>query len=452
MTGSDDHNPRIQDTGRPDPSGPVSSNERTVTHRQPGANRSGLASPETPDEPSAREHPVVPLVYPADGVPEVVADERRLIGAASAIAQGTGPVAIDAERASGHRYGQRAYLVQLRRAGAGTWLVDPAACPDLTPLAEAIGDAEWVLHAATQDLPCLAEVGLRPQRLFDTELAARLAGLPRVGLGATVEHYLGLSLAKEHSAVDWSRRPLPEPWLRYAALDVEVLVDLRDAVAADLQQQGKLEWANEEFDALLSFAGPPMRVDPWRRTSGLHRVRRRRGMAIVRELWFVRDRIARRRDVSPGRVLPDAALVGLALDPPKDAADLTTRRELRPIARSPLIWLEAIDKALAGPEDALPPLTVPSTGPPAPRLWPDRDPVAAARLAHVRDALAAYAATRCVPVENLLTPDLLRRVVWTPPEDLDASGFAGALRAGGAREWQVAVVAPILAAAADAHP
>ena len=178
-----------------------------------------------------------PLLFPADGVPEVVIDERQLMAAAAAIARGTGPVALDAERASGHRYGQRAYLVQLRRAGSGTWLFDPAACPDLSPVADAIGDAEWVLHAATQDLACLAEVGLRPKRLFDTELGGRLAGLPRVGLGAAVEHYLGLSLAKEHSAVDWSRRPLPEPWLRYAALDVEVLVDLRDAIAADLTEQ-----------------------------------------------------------------------------------------------------------------------------------------------------------------------------------------------------------------------
>ena len=394
----------------------------------------------------------IPLLFPADGVPDVVADERRLMAAAEAIGAGTGPVAIDAERASGHRYGQRAYLVQLRRAGSGTWLLDPAACPDLSPVARAIGDAEWVLHAATQDLPCLAEVGLRPKRLFDTELGARLAGLPRVGLGTAVEHYLGLSLAKEHSAVDWSRRPLPEPWLRYAALDVEVLVQLRDAVEADLADQGKIDWATEEFDALLQFTGPAPRIDPWRRTSGMHRVRRRRGIAVLRELWFVRDRIAQRRDVSPGRVLSDAALVGLAVDPPKDAAAFAIRRELRGISRGPRVWLEAIDKALALPEEALPPLTLPSSGPPPPRLWADRDPVAAARLAYARDAMAAYATERAVPVENLLTPDLLRRVLWTPPDDLDAAGFAGALRAGGAREWQVHVVGPILAAAAHEHP
>jgi ribonuclease D len=250
---------------------------------------------------SPRDRKETPAVS-ADGVPEVVIDERQLMAAAAAIARGTGPVALDAERASGHRYGQRAYLVQLRRAGSGTWLFDPAACPDLSPVAEAIGDAEWVLHAATQDLACLAEVGLRPQRLFDTELGGRLAGLPRVGLGAAVEHYLGLSLAKEHSAVDWSRRPLPEPWLRYAALDVEVLVDLRDAIADDLTEQGMGEWAAQEFDSLLSFTVSG-RGSTRGRTSGMHKIRRRRESPSSAALVRPRpDRPTSRR--VPGRCCP----------------------------------------------------------------------------------------------------------------------------------------------------
>ena len=303
----------------------------------------GHTDDETPD--AVAEEPerlLTPLLAPSEGVPDVVVDERRLVEAGRAIAAGTGPVAVDAERASGHRYGQKAYLVQLRRAGSGTWLIDPVACPDLGPVADGIGDAEWVLHAATQDLPCLAQIGLRPVHLFDTELGARLVGLPRVGLGAAVEHYLGLSLAKEHSAVDWSTRPLPEPWLRYAALDVEVLVELRDAIAADLESQGKSEWAREEFDALLDFEGPPVRVDPWRRTSGMHRVRKRRGIALVKELWITRDRIAERRDTSPGRVLPDSVIVELANLAPTTAEEMAEVRELRPARRNAKVWLDAI--------------------------------------------------------------------------------------------------------------
>jgi ribonuclease D len=398
------------------------------------------------------ERPLTPLLAPRDGVPDVVVDERRLVEAARAIAGGTGPVAVDAERASGHRYGQKAYLVQLRRAGSGTWLIDPMACPDLGPVADGIGDTEWVLHAATQDLPCLAQVGLRPPKLFDTELGARLVGLPRVGLGAAVEHYLGLSLAKEHSAVDWSTRPLPEPWLRYAALDVEVLVELRDAVAADLEAQGKTQWAEEEFDALLDFEGPPIRVDPWRRTSGMHRIRKRRGLATVKELWLTRDRIAERRDTSPGRVLPDSVIVELASLTPTTLEELNEVRELRPARRNAKVWLDAVRRAQRLPESALPPITLPGTGPPPARAWTERDPVAAARLAQAREELAAFGREHSVPVENLLTPDVLRRLLWTPPADLSEAGIAAGLTALGARPWQVGIAAPIVARACTDHP
>ena len=404
-----------------------------------------------PDD-TAAEPALVPLDMPAEGVPDVVVDERRLLEAARAIAAGQGPVAIDAERASGYRYGQRAYLVQIRRQGSGTWLIDPIACPDLAPVAEAIGDAEWVLHAATQDLPCLAEVGLRPARLFDTELGGRLVGLPRVGLAAVVEHYLGLSLAKEHSAVDWSTRPLPEPWLRYAALDVEVLVQVRDAVAADLAAQGKVEWARQEFDALTRFQGPPVRTEPWRRTSGMHRIRSRRGAALVRELWQARDAIAVERDVSPGRVIPDAGLIELATRAPTSPADLGDGPTSRATRRYQRQWIAAVRRALALPESELPLLTLRADGPPPARAWADRDPVAGARLAQARATLAELAAAHSMPVENLLSPDALRRVLWTPPEPADAEAVAAALRGLGARPWQVELAAPIVVEVIEAHP
>jgi len=411
----------------------------------------------TPSEPVATAavepapaEALTPLDAPADGVPDVVADERRLLEAADAIRSGEGPVALDAERASGYRYGQRAYLVQLRREGSGTWLIDPIAVPDLSPVGDAIGGAEWILHAATQDLPCLAEVGLRPRQLFDTELAGRLLGLPRVGLAAVVEHYLGLSLAKEHSAVDWSTRPLPEPWLLYAALDVEVLVELRNLMGVDLARQGKAGWAREEFEALLDFTGPGQRVDPWRRTSGMHKVRQRRGAAIVRELWETRDHIAMDRDVSPGRVMPDAVLVELAMAAPKGTHDLP--RGHRAIQRYQRQWLDAVRRAQAIPEADLPPLTLRSDGPPPQRAWADRDPVAAERLTAARAALTAFAEEHVIPVENVMSPDPLRRVIWTPPADRSAEGFKAALAALGARQWQVDIVAPMVAAAFAQHP
>lgn len=379
----------------------------------------------------------------------MIADDASLARTIAAFAAGTGPVAVDAERASGYRYGQRAYLVQLRREGAGTALIDPVACPDLSGLGTAISGAEWVLHAATQDLPCLREIGMVPTRIFDTELAGRLAGFPRVGLGAMVEGVLGYVLEKGHSAVDWSTRPLPEPWLRYAALDVELLVDLRDALEKELERQGKLEWARQEFDAIASAPPPEPRKDPWRRTSGMHKVRRRRQMAVVRELWEARDRAAQRRDISPGKVLSDAAIVEAALALPSSAHALASlngfghrmgRRQLEQ-------WQAAVDRAKALPDARLPQPGQPVTGPPPPRAWADKDPAAAARLSSARAAVSALAEQLNMPQENLITPDTVRRVCWEPPKTVDAESVGAALAGYGARPWQVEQVTSALVAA-----
>ncbi|MER7843585.1 ribonuclease D [Kitasatospora sp. NPDC096077] len=391
----------------------------------------------------------VPLLEPKEGIPPVVADEQALAATVAAFAAGTGPVAVDAERASGYRYGQRAYLIQLRRSGAGSALIDPIACPDLSGLGAAIADAEWVVHAATQDLPCLAEVGMRPARLFDTELAGRIAGFARVGLGPMTENVLGLSLAKEHSAVDWSTRPLPEPWLRYAALDVEVLVELRDALEQELDAQGKLDWALEEFASIAAAPRPAPRTDPWRRTSQLHKVRRRRQLAVVRELWLARDRMAQERDVSPGRVLSDAAIVNAALAMPLNIAALQAVQGFGPrLHRRQLDqWLAAVQRGREVPENQLPPAAAPHDGPPPPRAWAEKDPVAAARLSGARAAVSELAERHHLPAENLITPDLVRRVSWEPPAEPGTDGVAAALRRLGARQWQVDLVAPAVAAA-----
>ncbi|WP_318214870.1 ribonuclease D [Streptomyces sp. SCL15-6] len=396
---------------------------------------------------SASQAPI-PLLEPREGVPPVIADAAALAEVTAAFAAGSGPVAVDAERASGYRYGQRAYLVQLRRQGAGTALIDPVACPDLSELGAAISGVEWVLHAATQDLPCLREIGMVPTRLFDTELAGRLAGFPRVGLGAMVENVLGFVLEKGHSAVDWSTRPLPDPWLRYAALDVELLVDLRDSLEKELDRQGKLEWARQEFDAIASAPPPEPRKEPWRRTSGMHKVRRRRQLAVVRELWQTRDRIAQRRDVSPGKVLGDAAIVEAALALPANAHALGALGGFGRVNRRQLEqWQAAVDRAKSLTESQLPQPGQPVTGPPPPRAWADKDPAAAARLAAARAGVTALAEQLNMPQENLITPDTVRRVCWEPPKPADRETVAAALAGHGARPWQVEQVTPVLVTA-----
>ncbi|WP_376777772.1 HRDC domain-containing protein [Kibdelosporangium persicum] len=409
----------------------------------------------TPGNPPSDQPEPIPLVEPAGGTPPVVTQPAELRRAAAALAAGDGPVAIDTERASGYRYSQRAYLVQLRREGAGTYLVDPVALNDeVDPLIEALDGTEWVLHAASQDLPCLAELGLRPGKLFDTELAGRLAGFDRVALGTLVERVLGYRLEKGHGAADWSRRPLPREWLNYAALDVELLVPLRDALEAELASQGKLDWALQEFEALRDAPTPEPRKEPWRRTSGIHRARGARALAFVRALWEVRDTIARERDVAPGRVLPDSAIVDAAVAAPLDETALVKLPVFRGRSQRRLAgtWARALKAAAQLPRNELPDPSPQQDGPPPPNRWADKDPAAAARLSAARAGLSALAETLRLPVENMVQPDLVRRICWTPPAAIDVDGTAAALRAGGAREWQVELVAELLSKALHATP
>ena len=376
-------------------------------------------------------------------MPPMVTTSEALQRTITALRAGTGPVAVDAERAHGFRYSQRAYLIQLRRAGAGTHLVDPISLgqpADLSALGAAISDAEWVIHAANQDLRCLYEVGLVPKTLFDTELAARLLGYPRVALATMIEELLGVRLLKEHSASDWSHRPLPTEWLVYAALDVELLIELRERLAARLIETGKWQWAEQEFAALVAGAGisPEPRRDPWRRTSGIHHVHTRRGLAYVAELWYTRDAIAQQLDKAPSRILPDAAITELAAHKHPDRATLRkisafSRRQAK---RAEASWLEALDVVAQMPESELPPMHLPNNGPPQSRMWPAKNPGAAARLAAVRDALQAIAEQYELPTENLITPDHLRRLAWRPPSPVTEESVDEVLAGLGTRPWQ----------------
>ena len=267
---------------------------------------------------------VTPLITPRHGVPEVISNESDFEKLIAQLLNGSGPLAIDAERASGYRYSQRAYLIQIYRENGGLHLIDPIPLKD-SKLWEKFNKEfsayEWVIHASTQDLPCLIEIGLKPELLFDTELGARIAGCDRVGLGPLAESLLELQLAKEHSAVDWSIRPLRPEWITYAALDVDILLDIRNEVEKLLVEQNKLNWAKQDFASILKgyqsyvFSDTP-KPDRWRRTSGMHKVRDRLTMAIVRDFWFSRDELAREIDLAPGRVLGDDAIIELATKRP----------------------------------------------------------------------------------------------------------------------------------------
>jgi len=413
---------------------------------------------ESPASADEAADPAVLLREPRDGTPEPLTTRNQLAAAAAGLAAGHGPVAVDAERASGYRYSQRAYLVQLRRAGFGTVLIDPIDLPDLSALNDALADAEWILHAANQDLACLAELGMRPRRLFDTELIGRLLGSERVALGTMVEQYLGVSLEKGHSAADWSTRPLPHDWLNYAALDVELLIELREVLAAELDRTGKRDWAEQECQAVLQAPAPAPRADPWRRTSGIHGLRNRRQLAVVQSLWEARDALAVERDIAPGRILPDSAIVAAVKANPKRPADLTAL----PVFGGPRqrrqasYWFQALLHGRDLAEDQLPAILQLSNDPeamPTPSRWRDKDPQAAIRLAACKDVVAAAAAEHRVLSQNLLAGEVIRRLAWRSVSPLTEEAVRTRLADLGARPWQADLVAgPLVTALTPAIP
>jgi ribonuclease D len=368
---------------------------------------------------------------------DVITDAAGLAAAADALAAGTGPVAVDVERASGFRYSQRAYLIQVYRRGAGVFLIDPPAVGDLSPLQEAIGGITWILHAASQDLPSLREEHLEPPQIFDTELAARLLGHERVGLGAVVEDTWGSP----------SRRRIPrrigrpvrcQPWLEYAALDVLHLVDVFEVLRDELEEQGKTDIAAQEFETVRTRPVKPAREEPWRRLSGLHTVRGRRALAIARALWIAR-RSTREQDTSPGRLVPDRALVAVVIADPKTKQDLARVKDFTGRAsRSQLDrWWAAIEAGRADP--ALPAERASGDGMPPPRAWAERNPAADLRLKAARPLVEQLAVDLRMPTENLLTPTLASGRV--APAEIDAASIGEALAAHGARPWQIETTA-----------
>lgn len=379
----------------------------------------------------------------------LVETAEELEEAVQTLAAANGPFAVDAERASGFKYSQRAYLVQIYRAGSPIYLIDPAAiAPDADPkpfagLSELMKSEAWILHAASQDIPCLRELGLTATSLFDTELGSRIAGLDRVGLGAVTESLLGVRLAKEHSAVDWSTRPLANDWLNYAALDVDVLFDLWAAVEAVLIERNKLEWAKQEFAATLLAQPKPAKVDKWRGMTGLHEVKDAKKLAIARELWSAREALAIKLDVSPGRLIPDSSIVNVVKETPKSKPQLAGNRSfVGRASRSYLdTWWKAIEDGLNSRD--LPPIKVAATGMPNHRIWPTRFPDADRRLKIIRPLIADLGEKHGIPVENILTPDFLRNICFEPPA-FDIAAVASALRALGARDWQIELTGQLI--------
>jgi ribonuclease D len=407
----------------------------------------------------SEEKVAIPLLQPSAGTPEIIDTEDSFREAIEQLGRGSGPFAVDAERASGFRYSARAYLIQIKRTDGGLHLIDPIAFGPghqlFSQLNALLNSDEVILHASTQDLPCLRELGINPVKLFDTELAGRIAGLPRVGLGPLLQSIMGVLLAKEHSAADWSARPLPKDWLTYAALDVELLVELRNHMYTILQDAKKLPWVEEEFASILNAPPAPPRVDPWRRTSGMHKIKRRDQLAVIRSLWIARDEVAAKLDIAAGKLLNDSAIVELAIAVPTNKKEFEKCLRLLGLRARWLenlqLWLDSIAAAVALPEDQWPTMRTNADTLPPIKLWRDKFPEKFAPLSHARASIELIAQENQIPVENLITPEHVRRVCWKPPigatSTLSVSEVEKALAELGARQWQIDLVAPALAAA-----
>ena len=403
------------------------------------------------------------LTAPEGGTPKVIENETEFSRALQELTGGTGPIAIDAERASGFKYSSRAYLIQLNRRNGGLHLLDPIALqnsPLIAKLSDLISQNESIIHASSQDLPCLREFGIHPKKLFDTELGSRIAGFPKVGLAPLCENLLEISLAKEHSAVDWSIRPLRSEWLDYAALDVAVLIDLRDKVEATLRDSNKLAWAEEEFAASLEAELLKPRPEPWRRTSGMHQIRSRFELAIIRSLWQARDEIAKNIDLAPGRLLNDAVIIELARNKPKKREELLDLPIVKMRIRSEIQisyidrWLSVLNEAYDISEENWPEMRARGDSLPAPRIWREKFPIANAQLQHVRRNLTEISEKYSIPQENLLSPEILKRVIFDSGKEevmsyseSQVSEIRSKLRELGARNWQVDIVADAIARA-----
>jgi ribonuclease D len=170
----------------------------------------------------------------------------------------------------------------------------------------------------------------------------------------------------------------------------------------------------------------------------------------VRALWEARDQLAQRRDVTPGRIIPDSAIVAAAQAMPEDRDSLLAVKGFhgRGAERYASRWAAALREVAAMDEAELPTRAPRSDGPPLPRAWADRDPTAARRLSLARAALGKLAEEQGLPVENVLTPDYLRRVLWTPPATRDPESLATAVDAVlselGARPWQIELAGPVV--------
>jgi ribonuclease D len=338
-------------------------------------------------------------------------------------------LAVDTEAASFHRHRDRVYLLQLSTRSE-TWLIDPLSVASLTGFGELLADPgiEFVFHDADYDLRLLGlEFDVRVTRLFDTRVAAQFLNEPAIGLAALLHKYLGIKIDKQFQRADWSIRPLTPPMLGYAAMDTAHLPALRDILHAKLRERGRLSWVEEECELLTRVRWPEPELPAVQalNVKGTSTFSPR-SLAIFRELYVWRTRMAESLDRAAFRIVGNDALLAMATAPPRDLAGLSrirgVGREL--VARNGPELLAAIRKAEALSETDLPRRARP------PRHRPD--PLYEKRLERLKD-LRVQLAAKFELAPGLLCPNwLLESIARAAP--VDEASLTQVL---GIRRWQL---------------
>lgn len=407
---------------------------------------------------------------PREGTPEVLSHPKDIRAAAKRLADGTGWLAVDTERASAYRYDDRAFLLQFRRRGAGTILIDPEfGRAAMTELGACINELTWVIHAAPSDLPCLAALGLYPRKVIDTELAARMLGLERVNLAALSQNLLGVGLAKGHGKEDWSTRPLPSDWLDYAALDVELLIQLAEFLTQALGELNRLEWFEEEcaheLEINRKYAAGLHVGRSWRALKGVGKLRDPEQLNVARVLWTARDHLACDRDVSPTHLLAHRVICDIAERLPNSTAEIARIKGFPRRRRGAAdFWFTKVTEARKAPESSWPaPEPRPRSHIPNFRNWEQCAPKAAELYTATRSAISTVCAELSLRTDTLITVSQTRDLVWwmhtlatdsaqyTRRGDYPAalptvSTIASHLNARGFRRWQAHLLADVIGA------
>lgn len=347
-------------------------------------------------------------------------------------------VGVDTEAASFHRYRDRIYLLQVS-SPTQTAVIDPVAiaAPGLEPFGGLLADpqVEKTFHDADYDLRVLdRDYGFRAVRLFDTRIAAQLAGEPAIGLAALLEKYIGVKLDKEHQKADWSLRPLTPSMLAYAAADTRFLLGLRDALEQRLTTLNRLSWAMEEFKQLesLRWSGPGGEEETYLRLKGAKGLSPR-SLAALRLLHRWRDTVAERDDRAPFRIIGNDALLAVSRALPASRTDLGHIRDLPSslARRHGEALLDAVQRAKALPETDLPRLER------RPRVH--KDPGFDARLERVKAVRNRIATELGLDPGVVSGRTTLEAVVRARPANRTALEQVGEIR-----RWQIEVLGDAL--------